>query len=103
MRAKVEQPCDFAALDWALASVKECGYSGGSVTVGIVLPGGSVAKKWLARKHDLTLSAAGSLFKLHVGQIMIATEHGIPLNPSMVPLLIVGMFRTHELKNVRLT
>lgn len=85
--------------------MKKCGYLGGSVNVSVVLPRRSVAKKWLAHKHDLTLSAAGSLFKLHVGQIMIATQRGIPLNPSMVPLLadwIVGMFPTHELK-VRLT
>ena len=104
-RAKVEGPFDFAALDRTLAAVKDCGYSCGSVNVGVALPGGSVAKKWLARKHDPTLSATGSLFKLHVGQIMIATERGIPLNPSLVLLLadwVVGMFLTHELKKVRL-
>ena len=104
-RAKVEEPFDFAALDRTLVAVKDCGYSCGSVSVGVALPGGSVAKKWLARKHDPTLSATGSLFKLHVGQIMIATERGIPLNPSLVLLLadwVVGMFLTHELKKVRL-
>ncbi|KIM78652.1 hypothetical protein PILCRDRAFT_824279 [Piloderma croceum F 1598] len=105
MRAKVEEPFDFAALDRALASVKDCGYSCGSVNIGVALPGGSGAKKWLARKHDPTLSAAGSSFKLHVSKMMIATERGIPLNPPMVPLLadwVVGMFLTHELKKVLL-
>jgi len=85
--------------------VKDYGYSCRTVNVGVALPRGSVAKKWLARKHDPTFSTAGSLFKLHVGQMMIATECGIPLNPSAVPLLadwVVGMFLTRELKKVHL-
>jgi hypothetical protein len=101
VRAKVETPFDFVALDRALATIKDCGHS--VTKLAVTLPGGSKAKKWLEdHRLDLSLSSAGTLFP-HVRQIGIATERGIPLAKSVIlPLAdwIVRMFVTSNLRKL---
>ncbi|KIM73646.1 hypothetical protein PILCRDRAFT_828941, partial [Piloderma croceum F 1598] len=98
VRAKVETPFDFVALDRALATIKDCGHS--VTKLAVTLPGGSKAKRWLKdHRLDLSLSSAGT----HVRQIGIATERGIPLATSVIlPLAdwIVRMFVTGNLRKV---
>jgi hypothetical protein len=96
-RAKVETPFDFPALEGALTTVRE--YACAGLELQVTLPGGSVAKKWLA------LNAAAGMPMLHVKELSIATECGISLLPSVAPLLgdwIASMFITAELRKVEL-
>ena len=95
-RAKVENPFDFAALERALMTVRKCARAG--LELGVTLPGGSVAMKWLA------LSAAAGMSKLHVKTLVIGTERGISLPSPVIPLLadwIASMFVTTELRMIQ--
>jgi hypothetical protein len=95
MREKVETPFDFAAWESALTTVGEC--TRDVEMLGMTLPGGSVASDWLAS------SAAAGMSKLHTEELSIATERGIPLSSSIIPLLadwIIGMFLTTVLKTI---
>jgi len=94
VREKVETPFDFAAWESALAAVRD--YVPEVETLGMTLPGGSVARNWLA------LNAAPG-FKLRLQELSVATERGIPLSSSVIPLLadwIISMFMTTELRTV---
>ena len=65
--------------------------------LGVTLPGGSVASDWLAS------SASAGMSKLHVEELSIATERGIPLSSPVIPLLadwIIRMFLTTALRKV---
>lgn len=101
MRAKTENPFDFAALDRALATLKEGGYlARGLVNIGMTLPGRSVAKKWLIdRRFDSMLGAT----EMRVIGITIATERGMALDPSVIHLLadwIISAFAGGGLRSI---
>jgi hypothetical protein len=89
------KPFDFTALESALTTVRECARQ--VEELGLTLPGGSVAGKWLQS------SAVAGMFALHVQELNISTEPGIPLHSSVVPLLadwIVGIFMMTKLRKV---
>ena len=101
VRAKTENPFDFAALDRALATLKEGGYlARGLVNIGMTLPGRSVAKKWLIdRRFDSMLGAT----EMRVIGITIATERGMALDPSVIHLLadwIISAFAGGGLRSI---
>jgi hypothetical protein len=86
---------DFTACERALAAIGMCAHE--VVAIGLTLPGGSVAKEWLAS------SAATGIFQLHAQKLAIATEHDVPLAQSVAMLLanwIISVFAMTELKAV---
>jgi len=92
-----KKPFDFTALESALTTVRECGWQ--VEELALTLPGGSVAGKWLQS------SAVAGMFALHIQELNIATERGIPLHSSVVPLLvnwIGGIFMMTKLRKVSL-
>ena len=69
-------------------------------TLGMTLPGGAVASEWLAS------SVAARVSVLHTKELRIATERGIPLHSSVIPLLadwIIRVFLTTTLREVGFT
>jgi hypothetical protein len=97
-REKVETPFDFAAWEGALKAVGD--RTRDIEMLGMTLPGGAVASDWLAS------SAAARMSMLHAKELSIATERGIPLSSSAIPLLadwIIRVFLTTTLRKVGFT